>query len=61
MTTESNVRENLVFLAVDMDAIAIQMTEVHPEDERWQQHAEELQMAAECAREWASHMQVAKT
>ena len=60
MTTESNVRENLIFLAADMDAVANLMAETHPEDDRWQQHAEELRGAAECAREWASHMRGGK-
>ena len=60
MTTESNVRENLIFLAADMDAVANLMAETHPEDDRWWQHAEELRGAAECVREWASNMRGAK-
>jgi hypothetical protein len=61
MTTESNDYENLIFLAADMDLVANWMAETHPEDDRWQQHAEELRGAAECAREWASNMRGAKT
>ena len=60
MTTESTVRENLICLAADMDSVANLMAETRPDDERWQQHAEELRGAAECAREWASHMRGAK-
>ena len=56
MTTERNVRENLIFLAADMDSVANLMAETHPEDERWLQHAEELRGAAECVREWASNI-----
>jgi hypothetical protein len=61
MPPESNVRENLIFLAADMDSVANLLAETQPEDERGQQHAEELRGAAECARVWASHMQGDKT